>query len=96
MNLSNIRASSWIVTACLIILAAMGVSAFFWQPKDIGIVSTVLMAVGGVLNQVLGVKAGGSMPQQAGDAKPGQSSQTDTTTRVTAPDPAVLPDEVAK
>ena len=85
MPFQNIRASSWIATVCLVILASMGTCAFFWQPKDVGLVSTVLVAIAGVLNQVLGVKAGGSMPQQASDAKPGQSSTTETTSTVMAP-----------
>ena len=88
MPLSNIRASSWIVTACLIILAVVGICSFFHAPKNAAIVFSVLTAITSVLNHVLGVRAGGEMPQQAGDAKPGQSSETKIERTVTAPDPA--------
>jgi hypothetical protein len=80
------KSESWIVIECLTILALMGGASFFFEPKYSFGVGVVLTAVVSILNNALGAKTGGTMPQQTTDAKPGQSSQADTHV-ITVPEP---------
>jgi regulator of protease activity HflC (stomatin/prohibitin superfamily) len=87
----NMKASSWVVLECLIILAVLGGACFFVTPKYEAGVSIVLGAVIAVLNHQMGSVAGGKLPEQIGSPQPGQTSQTDTHTQSTEPAPAHLP-----
>ncbi len=46
-------------------------------------VGLIIGAIIALLNNVTGVKSGGSMPEQAGEPRPGQTSKTDTHTQST-------------
>jgi hypothetical protein len=79
------KSSSWVILECLVVLAILGVLSFFTEPKyGIG-VGMVLTAIIAVLNNTVGTVSGGKMPEQAGDAKPGQSSTVKIESTVSAP-----------
>lgn len=80
------KSDSWIVVECLVILALMGLASFFIEPRYAFGVGVVMTAVVSVLNNVLGTKSGGKMPEQSTDARPGQSSTVDSKIS-TVPDP---------
>jgi hypothetical protein len=80
-----VKSSSWVILECLVVLAILGVLSFFTEPKyGIG-VGMVLTAIIAVLNNTVGTVSGGKMPEQAGDAKPGQSSTVTTESTVSVP-----------
>lgn len=83
---NDMTSNSWIAIECLAILALMGFASFFFEPKYSFGVGVVLTAVVSILNNALGAKTGGKMPEQSTDARPGQSSQSDVK-KVTTPDP---------
>ena len=79
-----LSSNSWIALESLVALAALGLASFFWTPKYPEAVGIVLAALVGTLNSALGAKAGGKMPEQAGDAQ----SVVETTSQAPPADPA--------
>jgi hypothetical protein len=88
--MNNLKSESWIVIELLLILLALGgLSCFFVPAYEKGF-WYITGAMGGALSVVLGYKFGRSMPQQATDAKPGQTSQTSSqVTTIPEPPPTV-------
>lgn len=82
---------SWFSILCLLVVGVLGVGAFFVKPQYEAGVYAIITALLVLLSHLKGSESGGRMPQQAGDAQPGQSSQRETTTRVDtqSPPPAV-------
>ena len=80
--------ASWIVLECLIALVVFGAFSFFVKPAYEFGVGLIIGALISTLNNAAGVKSGSSMPEQPGDPKPGQTSQSETNTKIeTAPPP---------
>ena len=84
--------NSWIALESLVALAALGLASFFWTPKYPEAVGIVLAALVGTLNSALGAKSGAKMPEQAGDARPGQSSPTKAVIETTSQAPPAEPE----
>ena len=82
------KSENWIIVELGSALLLLTVLGFFRTPAYEKLVWFAAGTFSSQFCAVVGYKFGRSLPQQVGDAKPGQSSQTDTTTRVTAPDPA--------
>ena len=81
--------------AVLLILAGL---SFFFTPAYEKAVWFIIQAVSAALSTVIGYKFGRSMPEQSGDAKPGQSSTSQVTTKSEVPPvpaPAPAPEVVA-
>ena len=79
------KSENWIIVelgAALLLLSLVG---FFRIPAYGKLVDYVSGAFAAAFATVVGYKFGRSMPQQAGDAKPGQSSKTTTESEITAP-----------
>jgi type II secretory pathway pseudopilin PulG len=77
--------NSYLTLEVLVALVIVGIVAIICVPQLAPTVTTiVLTALVGMLNNLTGVKSGGKMPEQAGDAKPGQSSQTTVATQTPA------------
>jgi hypothetical protein len=82
---NKMKGSSWVILECIIVLTVLGIASFFVKPHyELG-VGMIIAAIIGVLNQIAGVKSGSSMPDQATDRKPGQTSELEIKT--TAPVP---------
>jgi hypothetical protein len=64
----------------ILLLSAFGIISYWRIPIYEPAVKMVTDLLGDALILVLGYKFGRSMPMQAGDAVPGQSSQSTTTT----------------
>ena len=68
--MKEMKSDSWVVIECLSLLGiGLGLS-FLWEPRYPFGVGMILGALIATLNQKTGVKAGSTMPQQAGDPKP--------------------------
>jgi hypothetical protein len=84
------KSNSWIILELLIGLLGLSVLSFFVSPsyeKGVwAIMGALIMAFG----NAMGTKSGSSMPQQVTDAKPGQSSQVQSTIE-TVPEPPAEP-----
>ena len=81
--------NSYLTVEVLAGLVIFGIAAIIWVPQMASTVITIIVtALVGVLNNLTGVKAGGALPQQAGSPQPGQSSQTKTTSEVSTQAPA--------
>jgi len=84
---SKMNSNQWIALECLGVLAIIGLASFFWEPKyGVGL-GMIIGAIIAALNNALGVQSGSHLPEQAGDAKLGQSSQTETTSKTTTQAP---------
>lgn len=79
---SKMNSNQWIALECLVGLIVIGLAAFFWKPQYEFGAGAVITALVSALNNSLGVQSGSKMPEQAGDPKPGQSSQTKSTVEV--------------
>ena len=85
---------SWLVVelgAALLFLATL---SFFFVPAYAKAMDRVTEVVAIAFTSVISYKFGRSMPQQAGDPKPGQSSQSSVTTKADTPldaKPPVVP-----
>ena len=82
--------------SCLIIefalaLLLLGVLSFFFIPVYEKGLSAALTTFQSALIGLLGYKFGRSIPQQTGDAKPGQQTKSETTTTVASPAPEPSP-----
>ena len=74
--------SSWVAIVCLAGLTVLGVLSFFFEPKYAVGLMMIITAIATTMANSLGVKSGAAMPQQAGDAKPGESTQSKTTSEI--------------
>ena len=81
----RMSANSLIVLECLIVLTAFGILSFFQEPKYGMGVGLIIAALIGLLNNAAGVKSGSKMPEQAGEPKPGQTSQVETRIQTDVP-----------
>jgi sugar phosphate permease len=82
------KSESWIIAelgGALVLLAGL---SFFYTPVYEKGAWFVMGAFVAGFNLVLGYKFGKGMPEQAGDAKPGQASQSKTTSETTTQAPA--------
>ena len=68
----------------------MACFSFVWTPAYEKGAWFVMGAFVAGFNLVLGYKFGKGMPEQAGDAKPGEASQTETTRKTTTQAPEVV------
>jgi len=81
------KSENWIIVEALAFLWSVTVLGFFRVPAYDKGVWFIVGVVAGVLTTVIGYKFGRSMPAQAGDQKPGQTSETKTTTETAPPPP---------
>ena len=84
---SKMNSNQWIALECLIVLAVLGVLSFFRKPEYEFGVGLIVGAIISGFNNSLGVQSGSRMPEQAGDAKPGQASKTESTIKTTTQAP---------
>lgn len=67
----------------LVALVIVGIVAVIFVPQMAPtIITMIVTALIGIIQNLTGVKAGGKLPEQVGDAKPGQSSQSETTSKI--------------
>ena len=81
---NQMSGNSWLTLQVLIAIVIFGLASFLWVPKNPTVITIIITALVGIIQNLTGVKAGGKMPEQAGDAKPGQSSQTTVATQTPA------------
>ena len=74
----GMKSSSVVIIVCLAILAVLGGASFFFDPKYGYGVLAVLTTISAVLTHQLGSVSGGKLPEQLGEPKPGQTTETDT------------------
>jgi hypothetical protein len=72
------KSENWIILEFAAILASFGVLSFFMVPAYEKGGWEVMMIFSTGLGTVLGYKFGKNMPQQSGDAKLGQTTQSET------------------
>ena len=85
------KSESWLIVQFGGALFLLGVLSFFVVPayeKGSWAIMTGFLTT---LGTIIGYKFGRSMPQQSGDVKPGQSTETTTTSKTSAPDPNLPP-----
>ena len=88
-NNGKMSGNSALTLEVLIALVIFGIAAIIWIPQMASTVITIVVtALVGVLNNLTGTKAGSKMPEQAGGPQPGQSSQTKTTSETLTQAPA--------
>ena len=91
MNGNGMKSESWIIVELGMALLLLALLSFFLTPAyEKGAWFAIGIFANG-LSLVLGYKFGKGMPEQAGDAKPGQASQTETTSKTTTQAPAEAP-----
>ena len=91
---SSISANSALTLEVLAAIVVFGIASFIWVPKNPVTISIIITALVGVLQNLIGIKAGGKLPEQVGGPQAGQSAQTETTTTVstqTPPTPSTPP-----
>ena len=71
---------SWVVAECMIALLCFGGLAWYAPPKDPVTFGMIVTAIIGLMLNRSGSQDGASLPQQVGDVRPGQASQSETTT----------------
>jgi hypothetical protein len=81
------KSESWIIAELGCALLLLAILSFFRAPIYEKGAWFVMGAFVAGFNLVLGYKFGKGMPEQAGDAKPGQASQTKTTSETTTQAP---------
>jgi hypothetical protein len=89
----GMKSSSWVIIACMIILALLGGASFFLDPKYGYGVLAVLTTISAVLTHQLGSVSGSTLPEQLGEPKPGQTATTDTHTESAVPPNPPAPDQ---
>jgi hypothetical protein len=87
----SMSGNSYFSLECLIGIIIIGTLLIFFDPKYAVGVYAVLTALVQALGNSQGVKSGSKMPEQAGGPQPGQSSQTETTTKVSTQAPSEPP-----
>jgi hypothetical protein len=81
---NQMSGNSWLTLQVLIAIVIFGLASFLWVPKNPTVITIIITALVGIIQNLTGVKAGGKMPEQAGDARPGQSPQTTVATQTPA------------
>jgi hypothetical protein len=76
--MNPVKSETWIIIELGACLMALALLSFFFTPSYEKTVWFVVNVFATALGTVMGYKFGRSMPQQSTDAKPGQSSQTDS------------------
>ena len=76
------KSESWIIAELGAALLLLSILCFFLTPSYEKGAWFVIGVFSNGFSLVLGYKFGKGMPEQAGDAKPGQASQTETTSKV--------------
>ena len=84
MNGNGMKSESYIIIELGGALLFLGCLSFFFVPAYEKGAWLVINIISSGLAMVLGYKFGKGMPEQAGDAKPGQSSQTTVATQTPA------------
>lgn len=74
------KSENWLIIELGAALFALALMAFFFTPAYEKAAWFIIGVIGNQLANVIGYKFGRSMPQQAGDQKPGQTSTTSTET----------------
>jgi hypothetical protein len=82
------KSENWIIIEFAGMLFIIGMGSFFFTPAYEKGVWYVAGALSVALTAIMSYKFGKNMPQQSTDAKPGQTSQSDITTRTTPELPA--------
>jgi hypothetical protein len=85
-----VKSESWIILELILFLAAFGGLSFYQTPIYEKGAWMVMGAIWTALSTILGYKFGKNMPDQSTDAKPGQTSQVQSTISNT-PEPADEP-----
>jgi hypothetical protein len=86
---------SWVVLECLIGLTVIGIICIFREPKYAVGVLLVANTLANIAVNIVGVQSGKGLPDQATDARPGQTSTTQTETS-TVPVPPVTPPTITE
>ena len=81
------KSESWIIAELGAALLLLSILCFFMTPAYEKGAWFVMGVFASGFSLVLGYKFGKGMPEQAGDAKPGQASQTKTTSETTTQAP---------
>ena len=76
------KSTSWVIIELGAALVFLATVSFFFTPAYEKGVWSIMGALILAFGNALGVKSGGALPQQVGDAQPGQSSQTTSTKTV--------------
>ena len=76
---------SWLVVELGMALLLLAILSFFFIPAYAKAMDRVTDVIAIAFTAVISYKFGRSMPQQAGDPKPGQSSQSSVTTKADTP-----------
>jgi len=82
----SMKGDSWLILEITVILATFGLISFWFIPVYASGTVLVMTIFADALKVLLGYKFGRSMPAQAGDAVPGQSFQSTTTTETVSTD----------
>jgi hypothetical protein len=88
------KSENWIIVELGAVLLILAVLSFFMIPKYEKGAWFAVNIFSSALSTVIGYKFGRSMPEQSGDAKPGQSSTVKTESTVSGPattEPVVEP-----
>jgi hypothetical protein len=85
------KSESWIIAELGVSLLLLAILCFFVVPVYEKGAWFVVGAFVSAFNLVMGYKFGKGMPDQVGDSKPGQSSQTKSVVETTSQAPEVKP-----
>ena len=83
----EMKSESYIIVELGGALLFLGCLSFFFVPAYEKGAWLVINIISSGLAMVLGYKFGKGMPEQAGDARPGRASQSETTTKVSTQAP---------
>lgn len=87
-----LRSDTWLIIEVALILATLGLISFWKVPVYEKGTAMAMVVFADALKVLLGYKFGRAMPQQTGDAKPGQTTKSETTVStipVPSPEPLV-------
>jgi hypothetical protein len=76
------RSDTWLIIEVALILAVLGFISFWKAPVYEKGTAMAMVVFADALKVLLGYKFGRAMPQQTSDPRPGQASQTQSTTTV--------------
>lgn len=75
------KSESWLIIQFSLVLLAFGTLSFFFTPVYEKGAWEIMTIFSTALGTMMGYKFGKSMPQQSGDVKPGQATESVTTTK---------------